>query len=77
MQYTYVCKHCRNVIGSVNHQGINENRLGFNSLTLQERADIISYDSYQREATVHTICEYCQAALEQHPELLLERSPLQ
>lgn len=77
MQYTYVCKHCRSLLGVMDDNWANEARLGISSLTLQERADIISYDSNQRNATIHTICNFCQAALEQHPELVLERSPLQ
>ncbi|MDB5083611.1 MAG: hypothetical protein JWN30_497 [Bacilli bacterium] len=77
MHYIYICRYCSTHMGEVDTTWINDSRLGLTSLTHQERADIISFDSINNCAQVNTICDYCQLALEQHPELGLEKSPLQ
>jgi hypothetical protein len=56
---------------------MDNDRLGFLSLTDDERADIITYNMEEDCAYVKTICDYCQSALETHPELSLVNSPLQ
>jgi hypothetical protein len=76
MRIIYRCKYCKSNIGEIEGQ-IDNQRLGFQSLTEAERADIITYDKEEDCTYVKTICDYCQSALETHPELALVQSPLQ
>lgn len=77
MQLIYVCRHCRTYLGRLNREQADERRLGLASLTAEEQADIISYNLNEDVAYVKTICDYCQEAIEAHPELALLDSPLQ
>jgi len=76
MAVNYVCRHCRTAIGTLNQSDLTETRLGFHSLTPEERSDIIAYDA-SGDVTVKVVCDYCREALEANPELLLVESPLQ
>ena len=75
MTVKYVCRHCATPIGII-HEEISEFRLGLHFLTPEERRDIISYNR-DGDVTVKVICDYCQQALETHPELSLLQNPLQ
>ncbi|GBF11400.1 MULTISPECIES: anti-sigma-F factor Fin [Tepidibacillus] len=72
----YVCKHCGQHLGSIDDRMFSEEELGLHSLTPSEREGIITYEQ-NGDKTVQVICEYCQEALELHPELLLISNPLQ
>ncbi|UOF91815.1 anti-sigma-F factor Fin family protein [Fodinisporobacter ferrooxydans] len=76
MRIIYYCKYCKSNIGQIDGQ-VDPSRLGFQSLTLDERADIITYNQDEDSTYVKTICDYCQSALETHPELSLVSNPLQ
>lgn len=76
MSVNYICRHCRTPLGRIDHAQVDEIQLGFHSLTLEERNDIIAYNS-NGDVTVRVTCDYCMEALKQHPELLLLSSPLQ
>jgi hypothetical protein len=76
MAVNYVCRHCRTSIGSLDQSDLTETRLGFHSLTPEERSDIIAYNA-NGDVTVKVVCDYCREALEANPELLLVESPLQ
>jgi hypothetical protein len=77
MRIKYYCRHCNHHLGEVNGSDAQEARLGLHSLTPNEAADIITYNSINNSTYVKTICEYCQEALEAHPELNLLSNPLQ
>ncbi|ASS77007.1 hypothetical protein CIG75_20275 [Tumebacillus algifaecis] len=77
MKIIYYCRHCQNRIGEVDGSHATEARLGLSSLTPDEAADIITYNSIENSTYVKTVCEYCQEALEAHPELNLLSNPLQ
>ncbi|MGW8826601.1 anti-sigma-F factor Fin [Paenibacillus lautus] len=76
MAITYVCRHCRAFQGRIDSHDISEARLGFDSLTPEERRDIIAYD-FNGEVMVRVTCDHCREALEAHPELSLLANPLQ
>ena len=76
MSITYTCRHCHAFQGRIESSGITESRLGFDSLTPEERRDIIAYD-FNGNVTVKVICEHCREALEANPELSLLANPLQ
>jgi hypothetical protein len=76
MAVHYVCKHCRMPLGEISNEEVTEFQLGFHFLTPEERGDIITYNS-SGDVTVKLVCEYCNEALQTHPELSLVPSPLQ
>lgn len=77
MSIIYVCRHCNTYVGEVDPLRVADAQLGFHSLTPEERTDIISYNSDNDVTYVKTVCDYCQQALENNPELVLLRNPLQ
>ncbi|BCJ87408.1 anti-sigma-F factor Fin [Effusibacillus dendaii] len=77
MRLIYVCRHCNSYLGKLDRTSVNETRLGLTSLTPEEQADIISYNLNEDVVYVKTICDYCQEAIEAHPELALLHNPLQ
>lgn len=77
MRIKYYCRHCNNSVGEVDATELDQTKLGFHALTPTEAADIISYNSLDNSTYVKTICEYCQEAIEAHPELSLLSNPLQ
>ena len=72
----YICKHCGHDLGSIDKNMLQDDRLGFQSLTPQERDDIISYEA-NGDMVANVVCEYCQEALENNPELMLLSNLLQ
>ncbi len=76
MSVKYVCRHCRMPLGEIADEHVSEFQLGFHFLTPEERRDIITYDS-GGNVTVKVVCEYCNEALQSHPELTLVPNPLQ
>jgi hypothetical protein len=76
MAIHYICRHCRSLFGSIEHNYVSEAQLGLHSLTPQERNDIIAYSS-NGDMIVNVACDYCSEALQSNPELLLLASPLQ
>jgi len=76
MAIHYQCKHCRMPLGEIQTSEVSELKLGFHFLTPEERNDIISYNS-NGDITVHLVCEYCDEALRNNPELSLVPNPLQ
>lgn len=77
MRLVYTCKHCHSFLGQIDGSRVDDRRLGLSILSVEERADVISYDLKEDVAYVNTICEFCQEALEANPELALLHSPLQ
>jgi hypothetical protein len=76
MTVTYICRHCQTRIGELGQHYVSEQLLGFHFLTPEERQSIISYNP-NGDVTVKVICDYCQEALNNNPELSLLASPLQ
>ncbi|RXZ79275.1 DUF2757 family protein [Paenibacillaceae bacterium] len=76
MAVKYICRHCKSELGLLMADDISEIRLGFHSLTPEERSDIIAYNP-NGDVTVKVVCDYCREAIEANPELLLVTNPLQ
>lgn len=68
MAINYVCRYCKTPLGQLNDVLLSEEQLGFHALTAEEREDIMTYDNFGN-MTVRVICDYCQQAVEEHPEL--------
>ncbi len=54
----YTCAHCQQFIGELDMAEINEAKLGFDCLTLEERQDIIKFDP-SGTIFVAAICDDC------------------
>lgn len=77
MAVHYQCKHCNMPLGEIaDSSAVSEFQLGFHFLTPEERNDIITYNS-NGDVTVKLVCDYCNEALRNHPELSLISNPLQ
>ncbi|MBX6352665.1 MAG: DUF2757 family protein [Thermoflavifilum sp.] len=81
MRVSYVCRYCNHMVGELNRPDWTlhdaEWRLGLASLSPVERSEWISYNEGSETLTVQTVCDWCQRAVETHPELLVEGNPLQ
>lgn len=81
MRVEYWCKHCGKSMGNVNQPGWTrhdaEVHCGLNQLSAVERDESVSYNRDHGVMTVRSVCDYCQQALETHPEFLLEGKLLQ
>lgn len=63
-------------MGKIENSFVPEHRLGFHSLTDDERKDIITYN-LNGDIEVQLVCDYCNEALSNNPELNLVNNPLQ
>lgn len=63
MHIVYTCAHCQQFIGELDMLEINEEKLGFDCLTLEERRDIIKFD-YKGTVFVAAICDDCFEAFQ-------------
>lgn len=59
MRIRYVCECCRGLISELQMDRLDEERLGFNCLTAEEKEDIISYDEKAGTLTVTSLCDDC------------------
>lgn len=80
MRVQYMCKYCKQFLGELNQPGWSradaERMCGLNQLSAVELRDAIDYNGME-SIHVKTVCEYCQNAVELHPELLVEGKLLQ
>jgi len=68
MAIHYFCRHCGTNMGTIDTQSIHAENLGLNTLTNEERQDMVSYES-NGNIHIKSICEDCQDALTRNPEL--------
>ena len=67
MAVHYFCRHCKNNVGSLSGWDADEQQLGFNQLSNEERKDMIEYDT-QGHMHVKVICEECETTLKENPD---------
>ncbi|OFW82198.1 MAG: hypothetical protein A2201_13555 [Alicyclobacillus sp. RIFOXYA1_FULL_53_8] len=81
MRIEYTCKYCRHLVGALDRPEWGEQdaeyHLGFQRLNQVERNEAIAYNRNHDVVYVQTVCDYCQTAVESHPELLVEGKLLQ
>ncbi len=77
MKYLYHCKHCHVVIDEIEGPQDIEKKLGLLDLTLEERAEVLTYDQTTQRVYVETICDFCYEAIITNLELSLVGKPLQ
>ncbi|MGG6433003.1 anti-sigma-F factor Fin [Anoxybacillus sp. D401a] len=68
MALHYYCRHCGMKMGTLDMLDLEDEQLGFHQLTEEERLDMIQYLP-SGEIYVKSICEHCQEALDQNPDL--------
>lgn len=67
MAIHYYCRHCQKNIGTISKWEADLEQLGINTLTLEERTEMIDYDS-QGNLHVKVICEECENILRDNPD---------
>ena len=70
MRLEYICRYCHSHLGSIDREHLSDQQLGFDRLTPEERADIIT-SNMNGTQQVRIICETCQQTLEENPDLYL------
>lgn len=69
MSIHYSCRYCGHYLGKVD-QPVDEERLGFNVLSPNERASVISR-AEDGDTYVQVVCEHCQEVIDRDPEAIL------
>lgn len=81
MRIAYVCKYCHHQVGELNRPQWDlhdvQRFCGMSGLSSVEQNESIAYNQSQSTAYVQVVCDYCQEAVEDNPELLLEGKLLQ
>ncbi|UCZ53311.1 anti-sigma-F factor Fin family protein [Bacillus shivajii] len=67
MAIHYYCRHCSQKVGTLSDWSADEEQLGFQQLTDEERKEMIEYDS-KGHIQVKTICEDCEDTLRTNPD---------
>jgi hypothetical protein len=63
MIINYLCDNCGEAIDSIEVENVDENRLGFDCLTDEERHDLIHFDASSGSLQVRSLCDACIEAL--------------
>lgn len=81
MRVQYMCKYCKQFLGELNQpewsRADAERACGINRLNAMEQTEVVDYNGIDESMQVKTVCDYCQNAVELHPELLVEGKLLQ
>ena len=64
MKIRYICENCNSTVSELEMPAIDEEKLGFNVLTPEERREIIKFDEGTGTMTVNSLCDDCIEALE-------------
>ncbi|GIN58040.1 anti-sigma-F factor Fin [Lederbergia ruris] len=68
MQVHYFCRHCATMVGKIEGELLTEEELGIHRLDENEKQEMITY-SGNGDIQIQTICENCQGAFEENPDL--------
>lgn len=68
MAVHYYCRHCAAKMGTIEDSFVNEQQLGINVLTEDEKHEMIAYDS-KGDIHIQAICDNCHEALTNNPDL--------
>ncbi|MFK4996590.1 anti-sigma-F factor Fin [Bacillus sp. N9] len=64
----YYCRHCMAKMGTLEQASLEDDQLGIQTLTTQEREEMISYD-LNGDTHIQAICEDCHDAYTKNPDL--------
>lgn len=62
-----MCRHCKFVIGQLQHSEMTTSMLGLDELTPDDKRKMVHYQP-NGELHIYTICESCEESLAQHPK---------
>lgn len=63
MKIFYSCECCGDAIDTIEVQQVDEARFGFDSLTSDERSELIHIDALANAMYVKSLCDHCIEAL--------------
>ncbi|MDR3589694.1 MAG: DUF2757 family protein [Negativicutes bacterium] len=63
MRIYYNCDSCGDFIDAIEVASVDETQLGFDSLTPEERLDLVKYDAVANCLYVQSLCDGCIEAL--------------
>ncbi|WP_182201613.1 anti-sigma-F factor Fin family protein [Paraliobacillus salinarum] len=66
MAILYKCRHCKQLLGTINQDVIDAKLLGFQALSSEDRKEMIQYVE-NGDIEIKVICEDCQDTLEHNP----------
>ncbi|MBO8157669.1 MAG: anti-sigma-F factor Fin family protein [Bacillaceae bacterium] len=66
MAIIYRCHHCHRLVGRLEQPYLEEEQLGLDQLTFEERRELIKHTD-NGDIEIKTICEFCQDALDRNP----------
>lgn len=66
MSIYYTCRHCNNLLATIDEQHVTQEMLGFDQLTTEEKRRMISFNE-NGDLVVRIICESCKNTLDEHP----------
>lgn len=67
MSIVYKCTHCQHVIGRLRKSDAYKSKLGLDMLSNADKEDMIHYQT-NGDIHIQTICESCEASLNNHPQ---------
>lgn len=59
MRFIYTCNECNSFIGEIELENWDESMLGFDTLTFEEKNELLHLDREQQIGMVKAICDAC------------------
>lgn len=75
MRLIYICDQCNSYIDEIEIPDIDESMLGFNTLTMEERDELVKLDWDRQIGTVKAICDQCLNKLMETEEVPMQKAP--
>lgn len=75
MRLIYICEKCNSYIDEIELLDIDESVLGFNTLTSEERDELVKLDWNRQIGTVRSICDNCLNELAESEDELSQVAP--
>lgn len=75
MRLIYICDKCNSYIDEIELADIDDSLLGFNTLSNEERDELVKLDWNRQIGTVKSICDNCLNELAGSEDELLEIAP--
>ncbi|WP_181351151.1 anti-sigma-F factor Fin family protein [Thalassobacillus sp. CUG 92003] len=67
MSIIYVCRHCQQTVGELNHYDTDTSRLGLERLSAEDHREMVEYHG-NGDISIRITCEDCEQALTDHPQ---------
>lgn len=67
MAITYICRHCKQHIGTLEKHKVDAAMLGLHALSNSEQREMVQHTG-EGEMQIQTICDQCEETLKTHPQ---------